>query len=128
MRRSSILTPLMSSRPPNTCAAFDDETQDQKMNFMPICSSRIGFLVLVIEPYVELVNVVLGSFQIGLFNTLNPSSRTCRVLLLIIRKFRMIDASTLKMPGPRNVLRPTLPKVPSGCSTNAAVLNHCAVD
>src|SRR6266487_3590630 len=39
----------------------------------------------------------------------------------------MIDASTLEMPGPKNVLRPALPNVPNGCSAKAAVLNHCAV-
>jgi hypothetical protein len=51
----------------------------QKTNFKPSCSSRIGFLVLVIAPYVELLNVVLGSFQIGWFNALNASSRNCSV-------------------------------------------------
>src|SRR6266851_8334890 len=75
----------------------------QNTNFRPICNSRIGFLVLVIEPYSGLVNVVFGSFQIGLFNTLNASRRNCRVLLRISRKFRMIDASTLRMPGPKKV-------------------------
>src|SRR5207249_6335721 len=86
------------------------------------------FLVLLIEPYSELVNVVFGSFQIGLFSTLNPSRRNWSVLLPIIRKFRMIDASALKMPGPKKVLRPALPQVPGACITNASVLNHRAID
>src|SRR6185295_6992725 len=94
--------------------------------FRPSCSSRIGFLVLLIVPYVALDIVVFGSFQIGLFNTLNASSRTWRVLLRTW-KFRMIDASTLVMPGPKNVLRPTSPKVPAGWITNAPVLNQRAM-
>jgi len=92
----------------------------------PSWTSRIGFLVLLIWPYSGLVKVVFGSFQIGLFRTLNPSSRNCSVLALM-RKFRMIDASTLVMPGPKNVFRPASPKVPSGCSTYASVLNHRAI-
>src|SRR5438445_13329063 len=87
-------------------------TSDQNTNFTPSCSSRIGFLVLLIVPYSGLVNVVFGSFQIGLFRRLNASSRNCSVLLRI-RKFRMIDASTFVMPGPKKVLRPALPKVPN---------------
>src|SRR5215207_5283342 len=38
----------------------------------------------------------------------------------------MIDASTLVMPGPKNVLRPALPHVPSAFSAKAPVLNHRA--
>src|SRR5256885_1997710 len=45
-----------------------------------------------------------------------------------MRKFRMIDASTLKMPGPVIVLRPRFPHVPAGFCTNAALLNHCRTD
>src|SRR5882672_1044254 len=101
---------------------------DQNTNFRPSCSSRIGFLVVLIVPYSGLVNVVFGSFQIGLFNALNASNRNCRVLVRISRKFRMIDASTFKMPGPTKVLRPALPKVPNGCNAYALVLNHCAID
>src|SRR5206468_9715912 len=41
-----------------------------------------------------------------------------------IRKFRMIDESTLVIPGPKNVLRPALPNVPSEFSVYALVLNH----
>ena len=77
-------------------------------------------------PYSGLVNVVFGSFQIGLLNRLNASRRNCSVLLAI-RKFRMIDASTFVMPGPKKVLRPALPKVPNAFSTNASVLNHRAI-
>src|SRR5215510_6591527 len=39
----------------------------------------------------------------------------------------MIDMSTLVMPGPVIVLRPTLPQVPIVFGTNAAVLNHRAI-
>src|SRR5712691_13543492 len=110
-----------------TFARVVSEGRDQNTNFRPSCSSRIGFLVLLIVPYNGLVNVVFGSSQIGLFTALNASSRNCSVLLRI-RKFRMIDASTLRMPGPKNVLRPALPQVPNGSSVNASVLNHRAID
>ena len=36
----------------------------------------------------------------------------------------MIDASTLVIPGPITVFRPTFPQVPAGCMTYAFVLNH----
>jgi len=40
-------------------------TKNQNTNFKPSCSSRIGFLVVVIDPYSGLDSVVFGSFQIG---------------------------------------------------------------
>ena len=66
---------------------------------------------------------MFGSFQIRLFSGLNASNRNCGVLLAM-RKLPMIDASTLVMPGPRNVLRPPLPQAPRSFNANALVLNH----
>ncbi len=100
--------------------------ENQNTNFTPSCTSRIGFLVLLIVPYSGLVNVVFGSFQIGLLNRLNASSRNCTVFEAI-RKLRMIDPSTLVIPGPKNVLRPALPNVPGAFSAYASVLNHRAM-
>ena len=95
----------------------------QNTNFNPSCTSRIGVLVLLIVPYNGLLNVVFGSFQIGLFNALNASNRNC-AYFEPNRKFRMIEKSTLKTPGPMIVSRPALPNVPAACVTYASVLNH----
>src|SRR5262249_3885691 len=59
---------------------------------------------------------------------LNASMRTSVATLPIV-VFLMIDASMLKSPGPRTVLRAVLPNVPveSDVCWKHDVLNHCPI-
>jgi hypothetical protein len=52
---------------------------------------------------------IVGSPQTGLLNRLNASRRNCSDFVPPKKKFRISDASVVKMPGPITMLRPAFP-------------------
>jgi hypothetical protein len=68
---------------------------------------------VVMRPKFGDVWVVFGVPRLIQFSALNASMRTCTFALPPAANVLCNPRSTFFVPGPRNVLRPELPKVPS---------------
>ena len=67
----------------------------------------------VIRPKFGDVWVVLGVPRFTQLSALNASMRTCTLVLPPVENVLCNPRSTFLVPGPRKVLRPELPNVPS---------------
>src|SRR6266496_2415147 len=68
--------------------------------------------------------VALGKPKFGWFSTLKNSDRNCIPSLSWIGKSLATPRSQVNRPGPVKMLRPALPKLPSGGATKHAGSNH----
>src|ERR1700722_19463350 len=87
---------------------------------------RRGARKLVTSPKVVLVMLVLKASGLTQFMVLKVSNRNWKYFDSVTWKFFITEASRLKNPGPRTVLRPALPGRTAPCGTGAKqpVLNQ----
>ena len=72
-------------------------------------------------PKFELFTLPFGLAKCGVLLTLNASARNCSLTCRLIENVRKRLASIFTTPGPRIVLRPTLPNRTSVTRANAVV-------
>src|SRR5262249_34693242 len=88
--------------------------QFQKLSLSPNLNSRdrpaaIAVCVEVTLPKFELFTLPLGLLKCGVLVALNASARNCKLVVEPSLNVRNRLRSRLATPGPRIVLRPTLP-------------------
>src|SRR5262249_10799069 len=102
------------------------EMRYQKASFRASWTVR-GERALVMRPKVESETVVSGLFSCVWLNALKNSPRSCSRRFSRIAITRWAPRSTLKVPGPIRVLRPTFPKLLSAGTPKQFVVNQRAM-